>query len=183
MRFSSTGSDCVEDGEEDSVARARAQHLEDIRRSAIPAICHMCGLKHPKHELTKVVNQRMMLETQHHMRKRGLDIFSFPHAGRLQLSCSYPVCSLCYSLYLAEKELIQAELDLAQALQQPLPHKDPTFFSFLGVLDAIQVRGRGPSTATAILTVHPEGRHADVPRNVFSRSLYLLTSSRTAQLS
>ncbi|PHJ23368.1 hypothetical protein CSUI_002769, partial [Cystoisospora suis] len=138
LRFSLAGTDGVEDGEDDSAARARSQHLDDIRRSAIPAICHMCGLKHPKQNLTKVVNQRMMLETQHHMRKRGLDIFSFPHGGRLQLSCNYPVCSLCYSLYLAEKELIQAELDLAQALQQPLPHKDPTFFSFLGVLDAIQ---------------------------------------------
>ncbi|PFH35941.1 hypothetical protein BESB_055920 [Besnoitia besnoiti] len=118
--------------------RRKQKACDDIRRSAIPSLCYMCGLTHRKKDLTKTVNLRMMLETQHHMRKRGLDIFFFPVSGRLQLSSNRPICSLCYSLYLAERELIQVELDLAQALRQPMPHRDPAFFSFTGVLDAIQ---------------------------------------------
>ncbi|KEP65894.1 UNVERIFIED_CONTAM: hypothetical protein HHA_315100 [Hammondia hammondi] len=134
-------SSVAEDGDEnedDTGDRQRKGCCETISRLAIPSICQMCGLKHRKQDLNKTVNLRMMLETQHHMRKRGLDILFFPHSGRLQLSYNYPVCSLCYSLYLAERELIKVELDLAQALRQPIPHRDPTFFSFTGVLDAIQ---------------------------------------------
>ncbi|KFG56295.1 hypothetical protein TGFOU_315100 [Toxoplasma gondii FOU] len=138
VTFSSSAAEDGDENEDDPGDRRKKSCCETISRLAIPSICQMCGLKHRKQDLNKTVNLRMMLETQHHMRKRGLDILFFPLSGRLQLSYNYPVCSLCYSLYLAERELIKVELDLAQALRQPIPHRDPTFFSFTGVLDAIQ---------------------------------------------
>ncbi|CBZ55362.1 conserved hypothetical protein [Neospora caninum Liverpool] len=138
ITFSSSAAEPPDESEDDIGERRRKKSCENISRLAIPAMCQMCGLKHRKQDLSKTVNLRMMLETQHHMRKRGVDILFFPLSGRLQLSYNYPVCSLCYSLYLAERELIKAELDLAQALRQPMPSREPTFFSFTGVLDAIQ---------------------------------------------
>lgn len=104
-----------------------------------PSICAMCGLKRSKKSLNRVLNHRMMLEAQHHMRKRGVDILFFHQAKRQQLSAELTVCGTCYSLYLAEKELIQLEAELARETGQQIGNEAGKRCFVTGILDAIQV--------------------------------------------
>ncbi|KAL8452856.1 hypothetical protein Emed_001154 [Eimeria media] len=103
-----------------------------------PSICAMCGLKRSKKALNRMMNHRMMLEAQHHMRKRGVDILFFHQTRRQQLSAESAVCGTCYSLYLAEKELIQLEAELARETGQPISSGASKLCFVTGILDAIQ---------------------------------------------
>ncbi|KAL8443079.1 hypothetical protein Emag_006106 [Eimeria magna] len=103
-----------------------------------PSICAMCGLKRSKKALNRMMNHRMMLEAQHHMRKRGVDILFFHQTRRQQLSAESAVCGTCYSLYLAEKELIQLEAELARETGQQISSGASKLCFVTGILDAIQ---------------------------------------------
>ncbi|KAL8269895.1 hypothetical protein Esti_006180 [Eimeria stiedai] len=121
---------------------------EDLKESAAlrkqqmsltqPSICAMCGLKRSKKALNRMMNHRMMLEAQHHMRKRGVDILFFHQTRRQQLSAESAVCGTCYSLYLAEKELIQLEAELARETGQQISRGASKLCFVTGILDAIQ---------------------------------------------
>ncbi|KAL8424980.1 hypothetical protein Efla_004457 [Eimeria flavescens] len=115
-------------------AALKKQQLALMQRS----ICAMCGLKRNKKALNRMMNHRMMLEAQHHMRKRGVDILFFHQARRQQLSAVSAVCGTCYSLYLAEKELIQLEAELARETGQPISSEAGRLCFVTGILDAIQ---------------------------------------------
>lgn len=84
-----------------------------------------------------------MLEAQHHMRKRGVEVLFFHQARKQQLSAESPVCGTCYSLYLAEKELIQLEAELARETGQQISADAGKLCFVTGILDAVQVRTDG----------------------------------------
>lgn len=104
-----------------------------------PSVCAMCGLKRSKRNLNRMMNRRMMLEAQHHMRKRGVDVLFFHQTRKQQLSAESAVCGTCYSLYLAEKELIQIEAELARETGQQISSAAGKMCFVTGILDAIQV--------------------------------------------
>ncbi|CDJ36304.1 uncharacterized protein EMH_0046360 [Eimeria mitis] len=123
----------------DGALKARAALLRRQQASlAQPSVCAMCGLSRSKKSLNRMLNHRMMLEAQHHMRKRGVEILFFHQARKQQLSAESPVCGTCYSLYLAEKELIQLEAELARETGQQISAEAAKLCFVTGILDAIQ---------------------------------------------
>ncbi|OEH76830.1 hypothetical protein cyc_06692 [Cyclospora cayetanensis] len=147
----------IEDEILDESVKIKGAHLRKQQMPLVqPSVCAMCGLNRSKKALIRMLNHRMMLEAQHHMRKRGVDILFFHQAKRQQLSAESLVCGTCYSLYLAEKELIQLEAELAketgqlispdagklcfvtgilEAFQGNFPMKDPDLFELLQAFD------------------------------------------------
>ncbi|CDJ47000.1 hypothetical protein, conserved [Eimeria brunetti] len=123
----------------DGGLKARAALLRRQQASlAQPSVCAMCGLSRSKKSLNRMLNHRMMLEAQHHMRKRGVEILFFHQARKQQLSAESPVCGTCYSLYLAEKELIHLEAELARETGQQISPDAAKLCFVTGILDAIQ---------------------------------------------
>lgn len=133
------GKDVEEEVPDDALKGGAAQLRKQQVSLSQPSICAMCGLKRSKKALNRMMNHRMMLEAQHHMRKRGVDILFFHQARRQQLSAESAVCGTCYSLYLAEKELIQLEAELARETGQHISAGAGKLCFVTGILDAIQV--------------------------------------------
>ena len=130
----------LEDDEPEAGLSANTAQMRKQQLSLThPSICAMCGLKKSKKALNRMLNHRMMLEAQHHMRKRGVDILFFHQTRRQQLSAESAVCGTCYSLYLAEKELIQLETELARETGQQVDAGAAKLCFVTGILDAIQV--------------------------------------------
>lgn len=131
----------TDDEPPDEALKASAALLRKQQASlAQPSVCAMCGLSRSKKSLNRMLNHRMMLEAQHHMRKRGVEILFFHQARKQQLSAESPVCGTCYSLYLAEKELIQLEAEMARETGQHISADAGKLCFVTGILDAIQVR-------------------------------------------
>ncbi|CDJ38770.1 hypothetical protein, conserved [Eimeria tenella] len=129
----------TDDEPPDEALKASAALLRKQQASlAQPSVCAMCGLSRSKKSLNRMLNHRMMLEAQHHMRKRGVEILFFHQARKQQLSAESPVCGTCYSLYLAEKELIQLEAEMARETGQHISADAGKLCFVTGILDAIQ---------------------------------------------
>lgn len=128
-----------DDEPDDGALKASAALLRRQQASlAQPSVCAMCGLSRSKKSLNRMLNHRMMLEAQHHMRKRGVEVLFFHQARKQQLSAESPVCGTCYSLYLAEKELIQLEAELARETGQQISADAGKLCFVTGILDAVQ---------------------------------------------
>lgn len=105
-----------------TVSRAlRPQSAGESRRhgsskKAVPtSICTMCTCSQPNTKMYKRMTPKMMLDTDNHLRKRGIQLFHSELVQALPLSDLTPVCDTCWSLYLAETQLMQAEERLAKA--------------------------------------------------------------------
>merc|ERR1719478_610951 len=98
----------------------------------------------------------MMLETQHHLLKRGADVsfLELRRPGMEQLTDAAAVCDLCWSLYRADHELLEVEAALAPVLGIHLPKNRG--FSFPGVLERVPPNtnpsGAFSSSSTALKT-------------------------------
>ncbi|KAL8432449.1 hypothetical protein ACSSS7_004630 [Eimeria intestinalis] len=132
-----SGNDMEEEVPDEEMRESAALRKQQMTLTQ-PSICAMCGLKRSKKALNRMMNHRMMLEAQHHMRKRGVDILFFHQTRRQQLSAESAVCGTCYSLYLAEKELIQLEAELARETGQLISSGASRLCFVTGILDAIQ---------------------------------------------
>mmetsp|Transcript_122669 Transcript_122669/g.192519 ORF Transcript_122669/g.192519 Transcript_122669/m.192519 type:complete len:919 (-) Transcript_122669:89-2845(-) len=102
--------------------------------------CAMCTCTRPLSQLKKRMTPKMMLETEHHMRKRGVQLFHIARLRTMQLSDPCPVCEACWSLYLAEAELCRAEAKLAKAVGIDLEGQmaDESYVPFGGVLSSVR---------------------------------------------
>jgi len=105
------------------------------------AVCQMCSCSRPQEQMVKRMTPKMMVETEHHLRKRGIQIFHVARLRATQLSQTCNVCDACWSLYLAEAELCRTEARLARAVGIDL-HKeaieDEAFVPFGGVLASVR---------------------------------------------
>merc|ERR1719271_1418664 len=112
----------------------------EVVKKKVPVLevrCGMCGVAQPKSRLAKRMTARMMLETQHHLLKRGADVsfIDLRRPGMEKLTAAAAVCDLCWSLYRADHELLEVEAALAPVLGIHLPKNRG--FSFPGVLDRV----------------------------------------------
>jgi hypothetical protein len=111
------------------------------KKSVMPtAICSMCACSQRGSKLGKRMTVKMMLETEHHLRKRGLQLFHVSRVRAINLSDLMPVCDSCWSLYLAETELLRAETRLAKAVGIDVcgGAVDEAYVPFGGVLSSVR---------------------------------------------
>uniref|UniRef100_A0A0G4IE31 Uncharacterized protein n=1 Tax=Chromera velia CCMP2878 TaxID=1169474 RepID=A0A0G4IE31_9ALVE len=121
--------------------------LKSLRDKVPRSCCPMCNVELERTRLCKDANFRMVIEACHHLRKRGVDVVAPKEWAitRMTLSGTLRICETCYSLYTAERELMEVELQMAAALGLPLPRpvdgSSPSpfgaAFQFAGVIDNI----------------------------------------------
>lgn len=123
-----------------SVPKKRPSSASSKKVVGATAACSMCTCNQPLSKLGKRMTVKMMLETEHHMRKRGLQLFHVSRVRRMHLSDLSPVCDACWSLYLAEAELCCAEARLAKSVGIDIcgDAADEAYVPFGGVLSAVR---------------------------------------------
>ena len=116
--------------------------------------CYMCRRTFKAASLEKELTVRMMLECDHHMKKRGVDLFRIRNVNMKSLSNREKVCNLCWSMYVAEHELLQVEQTVAEVVGIPvkprprigttgIPDEDSSW-PFKGVLESVPFPSRIP---------------------------------------
>ena len=93
---------------------------EKLDEATTIIMCKLCKIKFRKEELQKVVTTTMLLKFIQHQRKRG--VFLFENSTNLnfsQLQSEHRLCDLCFSLIVAENELIDLETGFAHYLNIP----------------------------------------------------------------
>jgi len=86
------------------------------RQMEVSGSCSMCSCTLPRSKLIHVMTPKMMVETEHHLRKHGVQLF---HVGRLramQLSQTSKACDACWALFLAVDELSRVEARFARTV-------------------------------------------------------------------
>lgn len=108
--------------------------------NGLESLCKMCQCLHPMAKLKKKMTVKMMLETEHHLRKRGVELFHVKRPKQEKLTQQFNVCELCWSLYRAEVELQYTEMQVAQAVHIDVSscREDEAYVPFAGVLDSVQ---------------------------------------------
>jgi len=115
-----------------------------VQESGLESFCRMCQCLHPVAKLKKKMTVKMMLETEHHLRKRGLELFHVKRPKQDKLTQQFNVCELCWSLYRAEAELQRTEMQVAHAVHIDVSAcQEEAYVPFAGVLDSVQ-SGRKP---------------------------------------
>lgn len=107
--------------------------------------CAMCSCSLPAHKVSRRMTPKMMLETEHHLRKRNIQLFHVGRLHALQLSQVRSVCDACWSLYLAETELRRTEGELARAVHahpDGCALGDESQVPFGGILASVTQEGR-----------------------------------------
>ncbi|CEL94676.1 unnamed protein product [Vitrella brassicaformis CCMP3155] len=148
--------DILDEDQEQAERERQPKVLRSLDDKKVQSKCESCGIVQDKRLLRKRMNGRMMLEMLHHMRKRGLDLEILTHCDPYmssdRLSAQLPVCQTCFSLYRAERELIEIEMRTAPFLRasddrssvQLHPRKDADLSDdcslFTGVIDSIRTR-------------------------------------------
>ncbi len=79
------------------------------------AFCKMCGLRLKVGELNKRLTLKMIYHVKGHLERRGIFIYSnLPHQPAETMTDTIKICSTCYSVAIAEYDLIETECKLAQ---------------------------------------------------------------------
>lgn len=140
-RRSYTGLRGVSSSPRNSTSRPSSAKRASMVRTAA---CAMCSCSQPTSKLTKRMTPKMMLETEHHLRKRGLQLFHVGRVRAMRLSQACPVCEACWSLYLAEMELCNTETRLARSVDIHLQGQavDEAYVPFGGVLAAVRTENQ-----------------------------------------
>lgn len=111
------------------------------KKTVVPtAVCSMCTCSQPLSKMNKRMTPKMMLETEHHMRRRGLQLFHVSRVRAIDLSDLTAVCDACWGLYLAETELCRAEARLGKAVGIDMSGEadDEAYVPFGGVLASVR---------------------------------------------
>jgi hypothetical protein len=111
------------------------------KKTIVPtAVCSMCTCKMPLARLSKRMTPKMMLETEHHLRRRNIQLFHVARVRGMGLSDLCAVCDACWSLYLAESELCRAEVRLAKSVGINVTGDacDEAYVPFGGVLSSVR---------------------------------------------
>mmetsp|Transcript_6426 Transcript_6426/g.15582 ORF Transcript_6426/g.15582 Transcript_6426/m.15582 type:complete len:1041 (-) Transcript_6426:49-3171(-) len=113
--------------------------------------CGMCSCTCPKSRATKRITPKMMLETEHHLRKRGVKLFRGGRLRTFRLCSTTLVCDTCWALFLAESELqtIEAQLAVAVGITAAAEAFKEDFVPFSGIVDPVplhQLQANDPQT-------------------------------------
>jgi len=77
--------------------------------------CRMCGLRCRVPELNKRLTLKMMYNVKEHLEKRGINIYNNLKGDAPEtMTHTVKVCTTCYSIAIAEYDLIETECKLAQ---------------------------------------------------------------------
>mmetsp|Transcript_65380 Transcript_65380/g.156321 ORF Transcript_65380/g.156321 Transcript_65380/m.156321 type:complete len:1064 (+) Transcript_65380:97-3288(+) len=114
--------------------------------------CGMCCCTCPKSRATKRITPKMMLETEHHLRKRGIKLFRGGRLRTFRLSSSTIVCDTCWALFLAESELqaVEAQLAVAVGINAAAEAFREDFVPFSGIVDPVPLQQLQRDEAEAI---------------------------------
>ena len=104
--------------EESSKAKSPLPEYQRLKR------CRLCQVYHPVSGLPHQLTIKMIIETDQHLRERGvmikwLDRAEYRHSGSATLYQSYPVCRECYNLYELTEQLKEAQAALSKAFSFP----------------------------------------------------------------
>jgi len=126
----------------DNVEDAEKPEKMKTPPTTIMAKCPVCQCDFRASTLTKKMTMKMMLELEHHLLKRNISLFHIRRVHMERLSRQYNVCNLCWSFYLAERELshIARKLSCSVCVQ---PNKTVPFLS--GLLERLPYPGRSLS--------------------------------------
>ncbi len=79
------------------------------------AVCNMCGIRFRVQELNKRLTFKMIYNVKGHLEKRGIFVYSnLPQQSVESMTQTIRICSTCYSVAIAEYDLVETECKLAQ---------------------------------------------------------------------
>mmetsp|Transcript_62093 Transcript_62093/g.133962 ORF Transcript_62093/g.133962 Transcript_62093/m.133962 type:complete len:1137 (-) Transcript_62093:80-3490(-) len=138
-------------GLEDDVAVA--SHVgEKVSAELHIAECPVCCCTYHRAELVKRMSMRMMLELEHHLRKRGVNVLTIRRIRLEKLTHMFKVCDMCWSLYVAENELMDVERRMAVAVGILPPDSTVRAHTqFPGLFDSLAVQRGAVQDPTRVL--------------------------------
>mmetsp|Transcript_51962 Transcript_51962/g.137470 ORF Transcript_51962/g.137470 Transcript_51962/m.137470 type:complete len:1137 (+) Transcript_51962:167-3577(+) len=116
------------------------------------AECPVCCCTYHRTELVKRMSMRMMLELEHHLRKRGVNVLTIRRIRLEKLTHTFKVCDMCWSLYVAENELMDVERRMAVAVGILPPDSNVrSHTQFPGLFDSLAVQPGAVQDPTRVL--------------------------------
>jgi len=125
--------------EDDNSNAVLAVDPKKKKRGKVWGRCPVCSCDYPTLELSRKMTQKMMLQLEHHLLKRNINLFHVRRVAMDKLTQRFSVCELCWKLYSAERELVKVEKAISEVVCVQ-PKKKVA--NLAGLLDQIPFPGR-----------------------------------------